>query len=98
METPPMNFRRWAAGIFLCAAMMMLVFGLTLFSSRLKGTDFLVYWLLCFVFTGLAVIFALVDLAIVRRKSREEQRELINETLKQAENDVKKFGQLDSED
>lgn len=97
METSPVNFRRWAAGIFLVAAVLMLVLGMTHFSDRLEGKDFLIYWLTCFLFTGLAALFALIDVAIIRRQSRNEQRELIKETLEKTERDVNKFRPPDSE-
>lgn len=78
------KFRRWAAGIFLGASGLMLVLGLTEFSGRLAGIDFLTYWLVCFLFTGLAAIFAITEMAAIRRDSRDEQRELIRETLEHA--------------
>lgn len=91
------NFRRWAAGIFLSAATLMLVLGLTAFSGRLAGIDFLTYWLVCFLFTGLAAIFALTEMAVIRYKSRDEQRDLIKETLEQAEKDANETKKSDPE-
>lgn len=80
------NFRRWAAGIFLGAAALMMVLGLTFFSGRLAGIDFLIYWLVCFLFTGLAALFALTEMAVISRKSRDAQRDLIKSTLEQVDN------------
>jgi hypothetical protein len=80
------NFRRWAAGIFLGAAALMLVLGLTSFSERLTGIDFLIYWLVCFLFTGLAALFALTEMTVISRKSRDAQRDLIKDTLEQTDN------------
>ena len=83
------NRRRMVTGILLGAALLMLILGLTVLSGHLKRDAFLIYWLICFLLTGLAAIFALVDMMIIRRKSREEQRELIRTTLDQAARDAK---------
>lgn len=96
METSRVNFRRWAAGVFLAASALMLALGLTLFSGQLKGTDFLIYWLLCFLFTGFAALFALIDMAIIRRQSRNEQRDLIQKTLEKTPRDANKPTRRDS--
>jgi hypothetical protein len=83
------NRRRVVTGIFLGAALLMLIFGFTVLSGHLTRDAFLIYWLICFLLTGLAAILALVDMMIIRRQSREEQRELIRTTLEQAEKDSK---------
>lgn len=80
--------RRLATGILLGGAFVMLVLGTTLLSSHLKESTFLIYWLICFLLTGLAAVLALVDMVIIRHESREEQRALIKETLEQTENDT----------
>ena len=81
----PVNMRRLAAGIFLGIALVMLVLGLTLFSQHLNGFRFAFYWLTCFLFTGLAAITALIDMALLRHKLRQEQRELIASTMEEAQ-------------
>lgn len=73
--------RRWLGGIFLFAALGMLVAGETVLRERLGKYSFLVFWLLCFVFTCLAVLIAVVDACIVRRRTREERRALFENTL-----------------
>jgi membrane protein implicated in regulation of membrane protease activity len=77
--------RRWLGATFLLAALGMLVAGETLLRSRLGGVAFVIYWLACFVFTGLALLFASLDAAIVRRRARAEQREFLEDTLKEIE-------------
>ena len=89
------NPRRVVTGIFLGVAFLMLILGLTALSAHLKRDSFLIYWLICFVLTGLAAILALVDMMMIRRQSREEQRELIQTTLEQAERDAKDFDKSD---
>ena len=91
------NSRRLAAGLFLGGACLMLVLGTTILSPHLKEVSFLIYWLICFLLTGLAAIFALVDLVIIRHQSREEQRDLIKETLKQPDKDTAPINPSDSE-
>jgi len=92
------NRRRAVTGILLGCALLMLILGLTVLSGTLKRDSFLIYWLICFLLTGLAAIFALFDLMMIRRQSRDEQRELIRTTLEQAEKDAKDFDKSDSEE
>ncbi|MEO6034253.1 MAG: hypothetical protein ABIQ35_03265 [Verrucomicrobiota bacterium] len=84
MKTGPVSPRRFVTGIFLLTALGMLVLGLTPFSSKLSGTRFVMYWLICFLLTGFAAILALVDVALIRRDSKRKQRELIESTLTEA--------------
>ena len=81
MTLPRDPLRRWVGLGFLTVAVGMLVVGLTVLEGRLKRVDFLIYWLVCFVFTGLAAMTALWDASVVRRQSRVEQQRLIQETL-----------------
>lgn len=74
--------RRRAFGVLmLLAALAMLIVGQTVLKNSLQGFGFIVYWLLCFVFTGLAVLVALLDARAVQRRSRREARELVENTL-----------------
>jgi hypothetical protein len=59
----------------------MLIAGQTILKPRLHQQAFIYYWLTCFAFTGLTFITALLDLGSVRRRSRDEQKELIRKTL-----------------
>ena len=46
---------------------------------------FLVYWLVCFLFTFAAIIVALIDMRAVRRQTREDTLELFEKTLGELE-------------
>ena len=78
---PLPNLRRLASGICLGVSLLMLVPGLTFLSHRLSGTALALYWLVCFLLTGLAAIIALVDIMLLRRALREQQRNLIKTTF-----------------
>lgn len=59
----------------------MMVSGLTFLQGRLEGLAFLIYWLGCFILTTAAVLVAFLDLRAIRRRARDEQRDLIQKTL-----------------
>ena len=87
--------RRWFGLFYLLIASGMLIWGQTILRDRLRGLGFLGYWLVCFGFTGLALLTALVDLRAVRRRTREEQKQLLERTLEdieRAEGDAKDTG------
>jgi hypothetical protein len=67
--------------IFLIIAVLMLLLGETVLRHSLTQVPFILYWMACFVFTGLAIIFAFLDVAGVQRQAREEQRELLEKTI-----------------
>jgi hypothetical protein len=75
--------RRWLGAFFLLAAIGMLIAGETFLRDRLSPVLFLVFWTMCFAFTVLAVLVAFLDVSAVRRRIRAEQRELIENTLRQ---------------
>ncbi len=80
------NFRRRAlGGFFLLASLGMLLVGETVLQERLRARPmvFLLFWLGCFGFVGLAFFTAVLDLVVVRRRVRAEQRELLESTLHQ---------------
>ena len=72
---------RWRAAVVLGIAVAMLFLGLTVLKPYLGGLLYIFYWLGCIVFTFLALIFAFADLQQVRQRSRDEQRELIENAL-----------------
>ena len=76
--------RRWLGALFLLAAIATLIAGETLLRNRLNPAAFLVFWATCFVFTGLAVLTAILDFAATRRRVRKEHRELLESTFGQA--------------
>jgi len=81
--------------VFLALALgLLLIVGETLEARRLAGLTFLIYWLGCFLFTGLAILVAILDLAVTRRRARAEEQALVTSTLdkiareKQSQNDT----------
>jgi hypothetical protein len=81
--------RRWLAGLFLLSALLMLILGLTVLAPRLKDYDFVFYWLICLALTGSAAMVALLDLRAISRDARDAQRELIEDILREIEQDRK---------
>ena len=78
--------RRWFGLLFLVLAAGMLIWGQTVLQPHLRGVWFLLYWLACFILTGLAILTALLDMRATRRRTREEQRDLIERTWKDIRN------------
>ncbi len=74
--------RRWIGAAVLGAALLMLVLGQSALATKLGGVVFLVYWLICFGLTGLAIVIALVDARATRAELRKENRELLEQAVK----------------
>jgi hypothetical protein len=68
---------------FLIVSVAMLILGETLLQSSLGKIPFILYWMVCFVFTGMAILFAFLDVAGVQRQAREQQRELLEKTIRE---------------
>jgi|SRR5258705_4002412 len=81
--------RRWFGAVCLFAAIAMLVLGETVLKGRLADLGFIVYWLICFGFTGLAIMAAFLDAHAMRSRVREEHRKLLETTLKKIETEAK---------
>ncbi len=73
--------RRWFGALFIVLAGGMLIWGQTVLKSSLRGGGFLIYWLVCFGFTSLAMVVALLDIRAVRKRVREEQHHLFNQAF-----------------
>ena len=73
--------RRWFGTLFLIIAIGMLIWGQSVFRSRLEGMGFILYWLACIFFTGLAFLTAIRDFRAVRQHSREEHRNLFRHSF-----------------
>ncbi len=72
----PVNARRrWFGAFFLALAGGMLIWGETLLKPWLKGLAFLVYWLICFLLTGMAMFIAILDVRAIRHQVRNQQHE-----------------------
>lgn len=77
--------RRWLGTFCLAVASGMLIWGQTILKPHLDGLMFLLYWLACFTFTMAAIVIALLDVRALRRRTREEQRRLVERTLEQVD-------------
>ena len=69
--------RRRYGLVFLSLSGGMLIWGQTILQTTLKRWVFVVYWLVCFLLTGLAMLTAWLDLRATRRRSQAERRELV---------------------
>ena len=77
--------RRWFGVFFLVIAAGMLIWGQTIFKPYLEGLGFVLYWLACMAFTGLALLTALLDIWAVRRRTRQQQRDLLQRIFDEGE-------------
>ena len=68
---------------FLAGAVVMLILGETLLKNWLTGFVFVAYWLGCFVLTGLTILTSLLDARAVREAALKQQRELLEDALKE---------------
>jgi len=73
--------RRWIGAALLAVALAMLIAGETVLRERMSAVTLVVFWVTCFAFTLLALLIAVIDLAILRRRMRAEHRALFQETL-----------------
>ena len=81
MDTNSFLPHRKRGMIFLIISLVMLILGETVLRNSLGKVPFIIYWMACFLFTGLAIIFAFLDVAGVQRQAREQQRELLEKTI-----------------
>ncbi len=77
--------RRWFGVFFLIIAAGMLIWGQTILKPHLEGAGFVIYWLACMGFTALAMLTALLDVRAVRRRTRDQQRELLRKIFDERE-------------
>lgn len=85
MSADSKSRRRKIGTVCIAIAILMLIAGETVLKSRLSGVPMLCYWLGCFVFTAIAAGAAVIDAARVGIESRDAQKSLIEETLKEIE-------------
>ena len=90
MTNPAEARRRWFGVFYLLIALGLLVWGQTVLQPHLRGMGFILYWVACFVFTGLAMLTALLDMRAVRRRIRDQQRDLVQRTIRRMEEEEKK--------
>jgi hypothetical protein len=82
--------RRWFGAVVLLAALLMLICGETLLKGKLGDFTFIAYWLICFGFTVLAIVVALLDARALQHRTRRQQRDLFEATLKEIEIEARK--------
>jgi hypothetical protein len=75
--------------IVLGAALLMLVAGQTVLPRKLHGGVYLIYWLVCLVLTGGAILIALADARATSHELKRQQRELLDQTLKDIQTQAK---------
>jgi hypothetical protein len=75
--------RRWFGAFFLIMSLGLLVWGVTFFADYLFHHPllFVAYWAACAFFTGLALINALLDMIIMRKRTRDEQLSLAEKSF-----------------
>jgi hypothetical protein len=75
--------RRWFGAFFLILSLGMLIWGTTLLADYLVHHPmfFVGYWAACAFCTGLALINALLDMIIMRKRTRDEQLSLAEKTV-----------------
>jgi hypothetical protein len=81
--------RRGFGALFVTVALAMLIAGQTVLSGRLNPLEFMVYWLVCLLLTGAAIVTALRDLRALQRRNLHEQRCLFHATLEQIANEAR---------
>lgn len=85
MANPFLPPRRWYGLLCLVLGAAMLVWGQTLLKDRLDGKSFVVYWALCFLVTGAALIISLWDSFQLRRQMRAQEKALFKKMLDQVQ-------------
>src|SRR6266480_4515261 len=81
--------RRWFGVFFLIIAAGMLIWGQTFLKPYLAGVGFVIYWLACMGFTALAMLTALLDIWAIRRRTRDQQRDLLRQIFDERESNQK---------
>jgi hypothetical protein len=81
--------RRWFGAMVLATDLLMLIIGQTLLKDRLSGVGFVLYWMICFILTGIAIFVALVDARVLQYRTRREHRELVQNTLEEIDTEAK---------
>jgi len=80
--------RRWLGMFCLAVASGMLIWGHTILEPHLKGLTFLIYWIVCFLFTIASIVIALWDVHAMLRNIRKERLNLFRHALKDIKRSV----------
>jgi membrane protein implicated in regulation of membrane protease activity len=83
------NRRRLTGGLLLGAAVLMLILGETALKGRLSPVSWLGYWAVCMLFTATSMVLAFADVRALSRRTRREQHELFEQTVKDIEADAR---------
>src|SRR5262245_34795891 len=91
MLTPVDARRRWFGAFFLILAGGLLIWGLTFLGPFLLRNPlfFVLYWLTCLGLTLLSFVIAVYDLAVMRRRLRQEQKSAFNRAFNDIVKDEK---------
>jgi hypothetical protein len=84
--------RRWFGAFFLIVSIGLLIWGTTLLNAYLMSHPlaFIFYWMACALCTGMALLNALLDMIIMRKRSRDEQVALAEQHLSAIEAEKKR--------
>ncbi|MDB6054000.1 MAG: hypothetical protein JWN25_1523 [Verrucomicrobiales bacterium] len=86
--------RRILGAVLLTLSGLQVVGGLTFLETFLRRTSpivYILYWIVCFGFTGLALMIALLDAMLVRRESSDQHKKLIEDTLRLVEKEKERI-------
>ena len=89
MELDGNGRRRLLGGTSLLMAILLLVAGETIFKAQLTGVVGGLYWLVCFIFTLVAIFTAFLDVRALQRRTRAEQKDLVQSTLDKIQAEAK---------
>jgi hypothetical protein len=89
MKTLGKAKRRWLGGIALGLAAVMLLLGETLLKGRLTQGGFVMYWMICFALTLIAIMVAVMDVRSLQQSVSRETRDLLEDTLKTIEKEAR---------
>jgi hypothetical protein len=87
VQRPSDRRRRWFGLFFLLMAGIMLLWGATWLKPYLQGLGYLLYWLGCFAFTLLAMLTALLDLWVIRKRATLARQVAARESFGQPHQD-----------
>jgi hypothetical protein len=82
MDRAAISVRRIVGGLALLGALALLIAGETVLKARLQNLVYLFYWLTCITLTAIAIGGAFLDVRDLQRRTRREQRDLLEATFK----------------
>jgi hypothetical protein len=82
--------RRWIGGLALMLSLGFLILGETALKGCLTPGGFLIYWLICFLLTVIAITVAFLDVRDLGRSTVHEHRDLLDKTLQEIEAEARR--------